>query len=693
MISGDADSPGHLVSLRNFVHSEHGPDMHVSGTKPSSVILSLKYVIRPKSYAPITGMCNPGRSCAVVKDDGFTSAFVVAHEIAHVFQWALLVSWSDCSSACGNDGYQYQEYRCERDVGNGNYEAVSFDLCNFVPAPNYTRPCNRIPCSDVKWIPTDEWSACSESCGTNGLKTKIYECVDSQSNHLSEENCKDLFKPEATEKCNRKACIKEWYRLESTNQWRECSASCGWEGLAIRVYECKKINSNDEVEVVDVENCESYEGDKEMRPCNRKECSNGYYDWIQLSDWSECSSLCGETGIQYQEYGCFEISSAQDVHPMNASFCEGPDHSNVTRPCNRVPCYTFQWIPTSWGECTSICGDDGIQHRIYTCEKEYVNGSLEAVGDNFCNGIKHPNDSQECNRRPCFSYTWVMSPNWTECTATCGDDGVQFQKYSCFIHYVNDSMISASDNEDCKNLDTPLISRDCNRIDCASYQWSKAFDWGSCTTTCGNDGIQTKIKVCEKVFSDGKIIPVSSSFCDHITDSIETRPCNREPCQMKFSYRLRYTNLTQCSTTCGSRGVQTYNIACQRLYENGDTEITDMSHCDGLSLPQHDIPCNRKACPASYVWKYSDWSTCSVSCGMGIQSRQVYCTDTSRTVSNSLCSRSAPVNSKVCNQPPCPCKTRCRDRIKICQRSASKRKCSYKGYKKMCCASCRRYNS
>ncbi|KAK3104924.1 hypothetical protein FSP39_013272 [Pinctada imbricata] len=27
----------------------HGPDMHVSGTKPSSVILSLNYVIWPKS--------------------------------------------------------------------------------------------------------------------------------------------------------------------------------------------------------------------------------------------------------------------------------------------------------------------------------------------------------------------------------------------------------------------------------------------------------------------------------------------------------------------------------------------------------------------------------------------------------------------------------------------------------------------
>lgn len=39
-------------------------------------------------YAPITGMCNPGRSCAIVKDEGFTSAFIIAHEVAHV--WVYL---------------------------------------------------------------------------------------------------------------------------------------------------------------------------------------------------------------------------------------------------------------------------------------------------------------------------------------------------------------------------------------------------------------------------------------------------------------------------------------------------------------------------------------------------------------------------------------------------------------------------
>ena len=34
--------------------------------------------------APVTGMCHPVRSCTLNHEDGFSSAFVVAHETGHV---------------------------------------------------------------------------------------------------------------------------------------------------------------------------------------------------------------------------------------------------------------------------------------------------------------------------------------------------------------------------------------------------------------------------------------------------------------------------------------------------------------------------------------------------------------------------------------------------------------------------------
>ncbi|RUS82579.1 hypothetical protein EGW08_009653, partial [Elysia chlorotica] len=48
-------------------------------------VLITKEVLGPSGYAPITGLCNPGRSCAAVREEGFSTGFIIAHEMAHVF--------------------------------------------------------------------------------------------------------------------------------------------------------------------------------------------------------------------------------------------------------------------------------------------------------------------------------------------------------------------------------------------------------------------------------------------------------------------------------------------------------------------------------------------------------------------------------------------------------------------------------
>lgn len=52
------------------------PHLHVTSLCPLSP--------SPAGYAPVTGMCHPLRSCALNHEDGFSSAFVVAHETGHV---------------------------------------------------------------------------------------------------------------------------------------------------------------------------------------------------------------------------------------------------------------------------------------------------------------------------------------------------------------------------------------------------------------------------------------------------------------------------------------------------------------------------------------------------------------------------------------------------------------------------------
>ena len=43
----------------------------------------------PSGYAPVSGACDPERSCSLNRDEGLSSAFILAHELV-----ALLLSSS-----------------------------------------------------------------------------------------------------------------------------------------------------------------------------------------------------------------------------------------------------------------------------------------------------------------------------------------------------------------------------------------------------------------------------------------------------------------------------------------------------------------------------------------------------------------------------------------------------------------------
>ena len=35
----------------------------------------------PSGYAPVDGVCDPARSCSLNRDEGLSSAFIIAHEL------------------------------------------------------------------------------------------------------------------------------------------------------------------------------------------------------------------------------------------------------------------------------------------------------------------------------------------------------------------------------------------------------------------------------------------------------------------------------------------------------------------------------------------------------------------------------------------------------------------------------------
>lgn len=49
-----------------------------------AVWLTREYLGGPSGYAPVGGACNRARSTALNKDEGLASAFIIAHEMAHM---------------------------------------------------------------------------------------------------------------------------------------------------------------------------------------------------------------------------------------------------------------------------------------------------------------------------------------------------------------------------------------------------------------------------------------------------------------------------------------------------------------------------------------------------------------------------------------------------------------------------------
>ncbi|NXA48240.1 ATL1 protein, partial [Nothocercus julius] len=119
-------------------------------------------------------------------------------------------------------------------------------------------------------------------------------------------------------------------------------------------------------------------------------------------------------------------------------------------------------------------------------------------------------------------------------------------------------------------------------------------------------------------------------------------------------YHWSADKLTACSASCGHKGVQLPQLRC--LLDG--TEV-NASHCEEKAKPVlQPIPCNRRDCPSR--WMVTSWSSCTRSCGGGIQTRRVTCQrltakGNSVPMSNDACAQGSkhPVDTQNCNRQPC----------------------------------------
>ncbi|XP_066961626.1 thrombospondin type-1 domain-containing protein 4-like isoform X4 [Macrobrachium rosenbergii] len=85
-------------------------------------------------------------------------------------------------------------------------------------------------------------------------------------------------------------------------------------------------------------------------------------------------------------------------------------------------------------------------------------------------------------------------------------------------------------------------------------------------------------------------------------------------------YEWKVVGFSSCTETCGG-GTQTTRVVCVKRKRGN--EVPD-KHCVDLPRPAEDtVRCNLRPCPAQ--WVPEPWGPCSVTCGLGVQTRHLTC--------------------------------------------------------------------
>lgn len=189
----------------------------------------------------------------------------------------------------------------------------------------------------------------------------------------------------------------------------------------------------------------------------------------------------------------------------------------------------------------------------------------------------------------------------------------------------------------------PATSSSCNSQACSVRYTSSA--WSSCTVTCGG-GTQTRTNTCER-FLNGAWSATTVDKCSSLTAPTTSQTCNTAACA---TYRWVLGNFGTCSVSCGG-GTQTRTVVC---YDSSNAAVAD-SLC-AAPKPITSQSCNSQACTQVYTWEPSAWSTCSVECGGGLQTRTLRCADSSgTTLPDTSCYNVArPTTVQSCNSQLCP---------------------------------------
>uniref|UniRef100_A0A8C0MH25 ADAM metallopeptidase with thrombospondin type 1 motif 2 n=1 Tax=Canis lupus familiaris TaxID=9615 RepID=A0A8C0MH25_CANLF len=669
-----------------------------------------------QGYAPVTGMCHPVRSCTLNHEDGFSSAFVVAHETGHVSYDCLrddpfAHDWPALPQLPGLH-YSMNE-QCRFDFGLGYMMCTAFRTfdpckqlwCSHPDNPYFCKtkkgpPLDGTMCAPGKhcfkghciWLTPDilkrdgNWGAwspfgsCSRTCGT-GVKFRTRQC-DNPHPANGGRTCSGLGYD--FQLCNSQDCPDALadFREEQCRQW-DLYFEHGDNQHHWLPHEHRDAK----------ERCHLYCESKETREVvsmkrmvhDGTRCS--YRDAFSLCVRGECKKVgCdGVIGSSKQEDKC--------------GVCGGDNtHCKVVKG-------TFTRSPKKLGYIKMFEIPAGARHLLI---QEADSTSHHLAVKNLETGKFILNEENDVD--PNSKSFIAMGVEWEyrdeDGRETLQTMGPLHGTITVLVIPQGDARISLTYkymiHEDSLNVDGNNVLED----DSVAYEWALK-KWTPCSKPCGGGSQFTKYGCRRRL--DHKM--VHRSFCDALTKpKAIRRACNPQECSQPVWVTGEWE---PCSQSCGRTGTQARSVRCVQPLHNNTTRSVHTKHCND-ARPEGRRACNRELCPGR--WRAGSWSQCSVTCGNGTQERPVLC----RTADDSfgICQEERPETARICRPGPCPrnisdpskksyvvqwlsrpdpdlpvqktsSKGRCQgDKSMFCRMEVLSRYCSIPGYHRLCCKSC-----
>ncbi|KAL4227864.1 hypothetical protein ACF0H5_013302 [Mactra antiquata] len=436
--------------------------------------------------------------------------------------------------------------------------------------------------------------------------------------------------------------------------WSACSKSCG-TGVQVSVVVCR--DNIQEIFVSD-DKCKDMTNNiaTTTRSCVvRNSC---LYRW-HTSKWGSCSRSCGE-GFKYRRVVCLKHRRGEKKH-------EADDKCQDIKPASKTACYLGdcpEWLTGPWSPCSGPCGFSEqkrkvvcrapsqdmclSEHKPVSVQKCFTGKSCDEK-DSF-----QQDDSSVIEQHDFYDdaklQDLIITPefevgDWDDCSVTCGV-GYIHRDVSCMKG--NKKVPSAM----CQGIE-PDSKRECHKGECpvtsvidSEYIWSQKR-LKSCSQTCGR-GIQSSIVECIDIKTNNTVL---DSMCDeNRRPEPLTQYCNSVVCPPAW----KVSEYDACSAPCGG-GRQSRSVECQQITSIGGIKNVPSYRCPD-PIPLSERSCNDIYCQAE--WRTGSWGECSVTCGMGMETRPVYCvkhvkTDSIVNVSVSECIGPRPAFSRHCHFGDC----------------------------------------